>query len=122
MSEYNYKRRWSTPDIPSQADRLAIETGANSGLGVHTTKALAKKGARIIMACRNLEKGEEACLKILEMNPAHAPEVWHLDLASLISAEEFSLKFKSSFTGSDLLINNAGLIATNVAQNLHFSA
>jgi NAD(P)-dependent dehydrogenase (short-subunit alcohol dehydrogenase family) len=111
MSKHKNKRRWSAQDIPCQADRLAIVTGANSGLGFHTTKALANNGARIIMACRNLEKGEKARQKILEMNPAHAPEVWHLDLASLKSVEEFSLKFISSFKGLDLLINNAGLMA-----------
>jgi NAD(P)-dependent dehydrogenase (short-subunit alcohol dehydrogenase family) len=72
---------------------------------------LAKKGARVIMACRNLEKGEEARQKILQMSPAQTPEVWHLDLSNLKSVEEFSLKYKSSFKSLDLLINNAGLMA-----------
>jgi len=111
MSEYKKSRKWTAQDIPLQTGRVAIVTGANSGLGFYTTKALAKKGARIIMACRNLERGEEARQKILRMSPAQTPEVWHLDLASLKSVEEFSLKFKSSFKGLDLLINNAGLMA-----------
>lgn len=111
MSEHKKSGKWTEQDIPLQTGRVAIVTGANSGLGFYTTKALAKKGARIIMACRNLEKGEEARQKILQMSPAFAPEVWHLDLASLKSVEEFSLKFKSSFQSLDLLINNAGLMA-----------
>ncbi len=111
MSEHKKRGKWTALDIPSQAGRVAIVTGANSGLGFHTTKGLVKKGARVIMACRNLEKGEEARQKIIQMSPAQTPEVWHLDLSSLKSVEEFSLKYKSSFKSLDLLINNAGLMA-----------
>ncbi len=111
MSEHKNIEKWTAQDITSQAGRVAIVTGANSGLGFFTSKALAMKEARVIMACRNLEKGEEARQKILQMNPVHAPEVWHLDLASLNSVNEFARKFKSSFKGLDLLINNAGLMA-----------
>ncbi len=111
MSEHKKRGKWTALDIPSQAGRVAIVTGANSGLGFHTTMGLAKKGARVIMACRNLEKGEEARQKILQMSPAQTPEVWHLDLSNLKSVEEFSLKYKSSFKSLDLLINNAGLMA-----------
>ena len=58
MSEHKKSGKWTEQDISLQTGRVAIVTGANSGLGFYTTKALAKKGARIIMACRNLEKGE----------------------------------------------------------------
>jgi NAD(P)-dependent dehydrogenase (short-subunit alcohol dehydrogenase family) len=74
MNEHKKSGKWTAQDIPIQTGRVAIVTGANSGLGFYTTKALANKGARIIMACRNLERGEEARQKILQMSPAYAPE------------------------------------------------
>lgn len=62
---YMRKERWTIDHIPQQGERIAIVTGANSGLGYITTRALALKGAKVIMACRNLEKGEMARLNIL---------------------------------------------------------
>lgn len=105
------KERWTIDHIPQQGERIAIVTGANSGLGYITTRALALKGAKVIMACRNLEKGEMARLNILGEGVAVEPEVWHLDLASLESVKQFALKFTESWERLDLLINNAGLMA-----------
>ncbi|MCK4879019.1 MAG: SDR family NAD(P)-dependent oxidoreductase [Bacteroidales bacterium] len=105
------KEGWTIEHIPQQAGRIAIVTGANSGLGYNTTRALAVKGARVIMACRNLEKGEMARLNILAEGVAVEPEVWHLDLASLESVKQFAQKFTESGDRLDLLINNAGLMA-----------
>lgn len=105
------KKLWSIDDIPRQEGRIAVVTGANSGLGYHTTRALALKGAKVVMACRNIEKGEVARQRILALNPAVKPEVWHLDLASLKSAGAFADKFNAASDRLDLLINNAGLMA-----------
>lgn len=105
------KKLWSTDDIPLLEGRIAVVTGANSGLGYHTAQALALKGARVIMACRSLEKGEVARQQILALNPEVEPEVWHLDLASLLSVRAFADKFNVASERLDLLINNAGLMA-----------
>lgn len=94
-----------------QLGRTAVVTGANSGLGFYTSRALALKGARVIMACRNLEKGEEARQLIVEEGVAVNPEVWQLNLASLESVKQFALKMEESDIKLDLLINNAGLMA-----------
>jgi len=105
------KNSWLSEDMPSQQGRTAVVTGANSGLGKHTSQALALKGAKVIMACRNLDKGEEAKQQILQHNPQVEPEVWQLDLASLDSVEAFADRFLDSHERLDLLINNAGLMA-----------
>ncbi len=103
--------KWSLTDIPPQQGRIAVVTGANSGLGYHTSRALALNGALVIMACRNVQKGEEARQQILKDNPPLQPHVWLLDLADLGSVRAFSEKFNTSFDRLDLQINNAGLMA-----------
>lgn len=105
------KKNWKNEDIPSQEGRIVVVTGANSGLGYQTAMALARKGARVIMACRNLEKGEAARQDILALNPLLEPEVWQLDLASLLSVKAFAEKFNAAGSRLDILINNAGLMA-----------
>jgi NAD(P)-dependent dehydrogenase (short-subunit alcohol dehydrogenase family) len=106
------KEQWTVDQIPQQDGRVAIVTGANSGLGYHTARALASKGAKVIMACRNLERGAVARQKIVGEDVAVEPEVWQLDLSSLESVKQFSLRFLESGDRLDLLINNAGLMAT----------
>ncbi len=105
------KKKWTVDDIPQQDGKIAVVTGANSGLGFYTTRALATKGAKVIMACRNLEKGEMARQKIMNEGGKVEPEVWHLDLASLELVKQFALKFTAKYEKLDLLINNAGLMA-----------
>jgi len=105
------KKLWSTDNIPHQLGRIAVVTGANSGLGYYTAQALAMKGAKVIMACRSMEKGEVARLQILALDPEVEPELWHLDLASLKSVRAFADKFHADSERLDLLINNAGLMA-----------
>lgn len=102
---------WSLDNMPSQKGKIAVVTGANSGLGYQTTRALALKGALVIMACRNTQKGEEALQQILMDNPAMKPQMWMLDLADLGSVKAFSEKFNTTFDRLDLQINNAGLMA-----------
>jgi len=105
------EKHWSAKNISSQSGRIAIVSGANSGLGYQTSLALASKGARVIMACRNLEKGELARQQILASGPEVEPELWQLDLASLDSVHKFADRYEAKFQKLDLLINNAGLMA-----------
>jgi NAD(P)-dependent dehydrogenase (short-subunit alcohol dehydrogenase family) len=103
--------KWSYSNIPVQNGRVAIVTGANSGLGFYTTKGLAEKGCEVIMACRSMEKGEEARSIIIKDYPDALLHVMKLDLANMKSVHSFAIEFAKSFKHLDLLINNAGLMA-----------
>jgi NAD(P)-dependent dehydrogenase (short-subunit alcohol dehydrogenase family) len=96
--------------IPSQKGRIALITGANAGLGFETTKWFALKDIKVIMACRDLKKGEKAKNKILAKVPNAELEVMELDLASLESIRKFAETFKGNYDRLDLLINNAGIM------------
>ncbi|MDT5139171.1 MAG: hypothetical protein QOD58_3433, partial [Mycobacterium sp.] len=61
--------KWTTADIPDQTGRIAVITGANTGLGFETATALAARGAHVVMAVRNLEKGKQAAARITEATP-----------------------------------------------------
>ena len=86
-------------------------TGANSGLGLATARELARKGARVVLACRNVAKGEAAVRDIEAGAPGAALELEQLDLASLDSVRSFAERYRSSHDGLDLLINNASVMA-----------
>ena len=102
---------WSVEDIPAQSGRVAIVTGANSGLGLETSVALAGAGARVIMACRNPVKAD-AALQTVRSRIADADvSLMRLDLASLTSIRDFAHQFLSEHDQLDLLINNAGVMA-----------
>ena len=90
-------------------DKIVLITGANSGIGKETTRALAKKGATIIMACRNLEKAESACEMIQTESKNPHIEVMKLDLASLKSIRDFTQEFLARYKRLNVLINNAGV-------------
>lgn len=107
MSTNNH---WTSKNIPDQSGRIAIVTGANSGIGYETACALAHKGATVIMACRSLEKGAAAGRQIEAEKPAGVIEVMALDLADLASVREFAAAFIQKFDRLDLLINNAGVM------------
>ncbi|MCO7221749.1 oxidoreductase [Klenkia sp. PcliD-1-E] len=93
---------WTTADIPPQAGRTAVVTGANSGLGLATARALAAAGAHVVLAVRDTGRGEAAARSI-----TGDVEVRRLDLADLSSVREFA----GSWTGDlDLLVNNAGIM------------
>lgn len=104
-------KKWTYNDIPSQEGRLAIVTGANSGLGYYTAKGLAGKGCEVIMACRNARKASDAKKSLLKEKPELKLEVMELDLADLDSVRSFAVKFREKYNKLDLLINNAGLMA-----------
>ncbi len=103
--------KWTADRIPDQTGRLAVVTGANSGLGLITAQELARKGARVVLACRNLEKADRAQSEIRSAVPGADVSVRELDLGSLASIEAFSDALHADEGSLDLLINNAGLMA-----------
>jgi NAD(P)-dependent dehydrogenase (short-subunit alcohol dehydrogenase family) len=109
---------WSVDDIPDQAGRTALVTGANSGLGLHTSLALARRGARVLMACRNPDRAGEALGRVTAEVPGATAELVQLDLASLDSVRA-AAKDVTSRTGSlDVLVDNAGVMAIPRAQTV----
>jgi NAD(P)-dependent dehydrogenase (short-subunit alcohol dehydrogenase family) len=104
--------RWDITDIPDQSGRTAVITGANTGLGYETAAALAAKGARVVLAVRNLDKGKAAADLIVRANPGTDVSVQELDLTSLHSIEEAAHELRSGLDQLDLLINNAGVMMT----------
>jgi NAD(P)-dependent dehydrogenase (short-subunit alcohol dehydrogenase family) len=104
--------KWTTADIPDQTGRTAVITGANTGLGYETAAALAAKGAHVVLAVRNLDKGKEAADRITNAAPGAGVAVQELDLTSLESVRAAAEQLKSSHDAIDLLINNAGVMFT----------
>ncbi len=106
---------WDPSDIADQSGKLAIVTGANSGIGLVTARELAAHGAGVVIACRAAGKGNVAAEKIrAAMGPAGDEAdlvVRELDLASLASVREFAEDINAEFDRIDLLINNAGVMA-----------
>src|SRR5688572_28482748 len=102
---------WTVDNMPSQAGRLAIVTGANSGLGYESALALAKKGAEVIMACRNPKKGQAAFDSIKSQVPQAKLELMALDLGNLASVQAFANAFRDKYSRLDILLNNAGVMA-----------
>ena len=103
--------KWTPQQMPSQQGRLAIVTGANSGIGYQTARYLARAGATVILACRSAAKGEAARARIVAENAAAKIEVRALDVADLDSVRRFAAEFLSEGKPLDLLINNAGVMA-----------
>jgi NAD(P)-dependent dehydrogenase (short-subunit alcohol dehydrogenase family) len=103
--------KWTADQIPDQSGRTAIVTGSNSGLGLITARELARKGANVVLACRNTEKGESALREIQAADPEAKLELAALDLGSQASVRAFAEKFLAGHEGLDLLVNNAGVMA-----------
>jgi NAD(P)-dependent dehydrogenase (short-subunit alcohol dehydrogenase family) len=101
---------WTEADVPDQAGRLAVVTGANTGLGFETARVLAERGARVVLAVRNLDKGRQAAAKIAETAPGADVTLQELDLGSLASVRAAADAIRSAHPRIDLLINNAGLM------------
>ena len=101
---------WRATDIPDQSGRLAVVTGANSGIGLETARELARKGARVAMACRSETKARAAQAVIMEEIPDARIDLWPLDLSSLESIRSFAKAFHEKHETLDLLINNAGVM------------
>lgn len=103
--------RWTADELPDLSDRVIVVTGANGGLGFATSRALARHGAHVIMACRSVEKAAEAVRRIEDESPAGRVEPWALDLASLRSIEAFAERLTAQHDELYALCNNAGVMA-----------
>ena len=103
--------KWTAADIPDQSGRLAVVTGANSGLGFFTALELARTGAHVVATARDAARGEEAAASIRESTPGAEIEVERPDLADLGSIRAFAERFAGRHEGLDLLVNNAGVMA-----------
>jgi NAD(P)-dependent dehydrogenase (short-subunit alcohol dehydrogenase family) len=102
---------WTTADIPDQTGRTIVVTGANSGIGFEAARALAAAGARVVLACRDLAKGEQAIARLRSFAPKARPELRALDLASLASVHDFAKSLLDDHARLDVLVNNAGVMA-----------
>lgn len=103
-------KNWSMNNVGSLSDKTIIVTGANAGLGYETTLALAKKEAKVVMACRNASKAGKAKQEILGKAPKAKLEIMTLDLSSLKSVHAFADNFLKTHKRLDVLINNAGVM------------
>ncbi|MFD3525408.1 oxidoreductase [Streptomyces sp. NPDC058653] len=101
---------WTERDIPDQSGRVAVVTGANSGLGLVTATELARAGAHVVMAVRNTAAGERASEGIRRSLPNAEVQVRQLDLASLESVRAFAKGMCDDFPSIDLLVNNAAVL------------
>ncbi len=102
--------KWTTADVPDQSGRVAIVTGANSGLGYDTAAVLAEKGVQVVLAVRNLDKGNEAADRIKKASPNAVVSLQELDLTSLDSVRKAADELRAAHPRIDLLINNAGVM------------
>lgn len=107
---------WTTNNIPDQSGKVIIVTGANSGIGYEATRELARKGATVVMACRNMAKAEPALSELKKEQPNAIIDLIHLDLASLKSVHAFADAFIAKYDRLDVLINNAGIMMVPYGQ------
>src|SRR5215469_384997 len=102
--------KWTSEDVPGQHGQLAVVTGANTGLGFETARVLAARGASVVLAVRDTEKGKAAAARIAAAAPGANVMVQHLDLASLESIRAAAAELRARHPRIDLLINNAGVM------------
>jgi NAD(P)-dependent dehydrogenase (short-subunit alcohol dehydrogenase family) len=103
--------KWTTEDIPPQRGRVALVTGANSGIGYEAALGLARAGATVIAAARDPQRGEDAVARLRAGAPGADVELQRLDLADLASVREAAAEVSERHEALDLLINNAGVMA-----------
>jgi NAD(P)-dependent dehydrogenase (short-subunit alcohol dehydrogenase family) len=104
-------KKWTAADIPSQNGKRVVVTGANSGLGLATARELARAGAKVVAAVRNVSKGDEAVAEIVAALPDASIEVSKLDLGDLASVRQFGDRLGAEQDRLDVLVNNAGVMA-----------
>ena len=102
--------RWTSDDVPGQRGRLAVVTGANTGLGFETARVLAARGASVVLAVRDTDKGKAAAGRIADTASGADVTVQHLDLACLDSIRAAAGELRARHPRIDLLINNAGVM------------
>jgi len=103
--------KWTVEQIPSQAGKTALVTGANSGIGYQAALELARNGAHVLLGCRNAAKGQAALERLMREASGASAEMVLLDMASLASIRAFAVGFAARRIALDLLINNAGVMA-----------
>ncbi|MFE6780197.1 oxidoreductase [Streptomyces sp. NPDC057702] len=116
MSRPRALDRWSPEAIPDQTGRLVVVTGANSGIGYATTRALAARGAHVVLACRSRERGGKAVRRLRTEVPGARVEARVLDLADLASLRRFAEEWDHDRV--DLLVNNAGVAMVPFARTV----
>jgi len=104
------KNHWTIENIGSLEGKTIIITGGSSGIGLEAAKGLSSKGAEVILAVRNMEKGEQAMKLIKELSPDSKIEVMHIELSDLESVKLFAESFALKHKKLDMLINNAGVM------------
>jgi NAD(P)-dependent dehydrogenase (short-subunit alcohol dehydrogenase family) len=106
----NQHEHWTATGVGDQRARTAIVTGANTGIGFETAKQLAALGATVVLACRDIDRANEAMARIATTVPGARVSILPLDLGSLSSVREAAEQFRAHHDALDLLINNAGLM------------
>jgi NAD(P)-dependent dehydrogenase (short-subunit alcohol dehydrogenase family) len=104
--------KWTEESVPDLTGRIAVVTGANTGLGLETARVLAARGATVVLAVRNAEKGRTALATIVGAHPGANVTLLPLDVASLASVREAADRLRSDYDRIDLLVNNAGVMYT----------
>jgi len=102
---------WTADDMPSMDGKTVVVTGANSGLGFEATRKFADAEANVVMACRSLDRAEDAADEVRDEIPDASLDVRELDLASLSSVESFADGFTEDYDELHVLCNNAGVMA-----------
>ena len=105
-------QRWTGNDVPDLSGLTAVITGSNSGVGYETALELVRHGADVVLACRSISRGESAVRRIKNDSPSATADLVQLDLGDLASVDRFFAQFYATHDKLDLLINNAGIMAT----------
>jgi len=104
--------KWTELSVSDLTGRIAVVTGANTGLGLETARVLAARGAKVVVAVRNVDKGRAAAATIVAAHPDAKVTLLPLDLSSLASVREAAARLRSDYHRIDLLVNNAGVMYT----------
>lgn len=106
------REKWNEGSVPDLTGRVAVVTGANTGLGLETARVLAARGAAVVLAVRDLDKGRAAVATIVGAHPSADVTLLQLDLSSLASIRQAADRLRSDHDRIDLLVNNAGVMYT----------
>src|SRR6266849_3939354 len=110
-SNTDMSEKWKAADIPSLAGKRILITGANSGIGYHAALKLARKGAHVMLASRDRQRGEAALARLDADAPSAHTELVIFDLASLASVRRFAEDELAKHRPLHVLVNNAGVMA-----------
>ena len=110
------KKKWTIDDMPEQTGKTVLITGANDGLGFLLTKSFAMKNARVIMACRNRGKAENAKKEILKLHPQAKLDIVQLDLGDLESVRQCAKTVAAKYKKLDVVMCNGGIMAVPCGQ------